>query len=284
VAEDEGNAIGGTPEGTDPIPDDPSPSRPWLARAREPAAPSPPDTCRFLATANADGTFGAAGDTVDEDHRCVALGDSAPQSARQQELVCLTAAHRNCPRFLRGTLLENSPVSPPAREPIAPAVIVASLVLVATIAASFGFLAVRGGLSVALANPSPGASQVAVVPAASVKPVATPSIASTPAPTPSGTPEPTPSSTPSATPAATPAVTPPPATATPRPSSDRYLLLSPCPSAPSCWLYTVRSGDNLVSIAHYFGVPLDTVYAMNPWARTTGLRAGQELRLPPPTR
>jgi LysM repeat protein len=46
----------------------------------------------------------------------------------------------------------------------------------------------------------------------------------------------------------------------------------------------VRSGDNLVSIARYFGVPLETVYRLNPWTRTSGLRAGQELILPPPTR
>jgi LysM repeat protein len=49
-------------------------------------------------------------------------------------------------------------------------------------------------------------------------------------------------------------------------------------------VYTVRSGDNVVSIARYFGVPLDTVYDLNPWLRGTGLRAGQKLILPPPTR
>jgi LysM repeat protein len=46
----------------------------------------------------------------------------------------------------------------------------------------------------------------------------------------------------------------------------------------------VRSGDNLASIAHYFGVSLDSIYALNPWARTTGLRAGQHLRITTPTR
>jgi hypothetical protein len=46
----------------------------------------------------------------------------------------------------------------------------------------------------------------------------------------------------------------------------------------------VRRGDNLFSIANYFGVPLRRVYAMNPWLENSGLRAGQELRLPPPTR
>ena len=58
----------------------------------------------------------------------------------------------------------------------------------------------------------------------------------------------------------------------------------PCPETPRCWIYRVRAGDNLYSIANCFGVSLDSIYARNPWARTQGLRAGQELRLPPPTR
>jgi spore germination protein YaaH len=82
----------------------------------------------------------------------------------------------------------------------------------------------------------------------------------------------------------TPAATPPAGTATPLPSSDRYALLEPCRDEPDCWIYTVRQGDNLVSIARYFGVPLEVVTERNPWTETTGLVAGQELRLPPPTR
>jgi hypothetical protein len=39
-----------------------------------------------------------------------------------------------------------------------------------------------------------------------------------------------------------------------------------------------------VSIANYFGIPRRTVYALNPWARDEGLRAGRKLILPPPTR
>jgi LysM repeat protein len=61
-------------------------------------------------------------------------------------------------------------------------------------------------------------------------------------------------------------------------------LLEPCPDEPRCWIYTTRRGDNLFSIANYFGVPLEAVYARNPWTRTESLRAGRELRLPPPTR
>ncbi len=49
-------------------------------------------------------------------------------------------------------------------------------------------------------------------------------------------------------------------------------------------MYTVRSGDNLYSIANYFGHSLSTIYRLNPWARDTRLKAGQELVLPPPRR
>jgi hypothetical protein len=65
-------------------------------------------------------------------------------------------------------------------------------------------------------------------------------------------------------------------------TSDRYAPA--CPDAPDCWIYKVRAGDNLVSIARYFGVSFETVTELNPWTQTTKLVAGQELRLPPPTR
>jgi hypothetical protein len=72
--------------------------------------------------------------------------------------------------------------------------------------------------------------------------------------------------------------------ASPRPTTGRYALLDPCPDRPRCWLYTVRSGDNLFSIGRYFGVPLEAVRRLNPWTRTQGIRAGQRLVLPSPTR
>ena len=59
--------------------------------------------------------------------------------------------------------------------------------------------------------------------------------------------------------------------------------MKPCPGTPDCYIYIVRSGDNLFSIAKYFGVPLKTVQAMNPWTKS-GLVAGKELRIPTPTR
>jgi LysM repeat protein len=57
----------------------------------------------------------------------------------------------------------------------------------------------------------------------------------------------------------------------------------PCPDAPDCFVYTVRSGDNLWSIARYFGVSLDAVYERNPGIQLAPLRPGMPVILPPPT-
>jgi len=60
-------------------------------------------------------------------------------------------------------------------------------------------------------------------------------------------------------------------------------LLTPCPSTSDCYVYVIRSGDNLYSIANYFGVSLNRVDAMNPWV-SNGLKVGRGLRIPTPTR
>jgi hypothetical protein len=90
------------------------------------------------------------------------------------------------------------------------------------------------------------------------------------------TPQPTPAPKPRATPAGT-AAYPPGATAS------RMKLLSPCTDKAKCYVYRIRSGDNLYSIANYFGVSLSTVKAWNAWT-ATGLKSGRDLRIPPPTR
>jgi LysM repeat protein len=299
VEDDEGGVAGGTADPNDAGRDAAGPSADleatpsWL-RGRIEGRSQPLEICRFLAAEDADGRFGPAMAGVDGSNRCLALGDPTPQSSRQQELVCLAAAHHNCPRYLRGLLLESTPPPAPRREPISAAVIGSSLLLVAAIAATFGFLAVRGGFGVELQSPSPrpavalsspaASPSVLVAPSASVEPsvALTSSPSPSPEPTPSPSPEPTPS--PSPEPTAAPTPRPPSATPTPQPTSDRFAVLTKCPSTPDCWIYVIRSGDNLFSIAHWFGVSLDRIYQMNPWARTSGLKAGQHLRIPTPTR
>ena len=260
----------------EPEPPDADPGRAWLARLDDRSLD--PNICPFL-RASVDGRLASPVESPDPSNRCAALSEAVPQSLRQQELVCLSSGHVNCPRYLRGAATATDTTAPTvrARSTLTTPIFVSLVILVMTISASAAFVMARGGLVLSGDLASPSAA--AIVATASPSISSTPSFSASPsvsvAPTPSATPLPTPSATPSATPAPTP-------TGTPR--SDRYKLLTACPNTPNCWIYTVRHGDNVFSIAHYFGVSTDSIYARNPWLKQTGLRAGQHLRLPPPTR
>jgi hypothetical protein len=247
-----------------------------------------PGVCPFLRAVRDDDLV-APIETPDAANRCAALREAVPQSLRQQELVCLESGHVNCPRYLRGAVVVAETPEPVVASgmTVTPAVLGSLVVLVMAFSLSVAFVMARGGMELATvlptASPAPSSTTVAVASVApTVVATAIPTAIPTapPTPSPSATPSPTPSPTP--TPTAKPTAKPTPK-ATPRPTSDRYALLRPCPGTPDCWIYRVRAGDNLFSIANYFGVSLDSIYAMNPWVRN-GLRPGQELRLPPPTR
>jgi hypothetical protein len=277
-------------------------SRPWLSVIDDRSLHA--WVCPFLRAVDVEDQVLAPIETPDVANRCAALSDPVPQSLRQQELVCLTSGHVNCPRYLRGavglnevesTVREGRSLRPavvlPGRPSVSPAILASLGVLVVAFFASVSFVVARGGLELsAAATPGPSSGGVAAVasatPSAEASPVAatpTPTAPPTPSPSAPPTPAPTPPPTPTPTPARTPQPTPEP-TPSPEPTSARYALLEACPNEPRCWIYTVRRGDNLFSIANYFGVSLEAVYARNPWTRTENLRAGQELRLPPPTR
>ena len=223
-------------------------------------------------------------------NRCASSGEPVPQSLRQQELVCLTSGHVNCPRFQRGTLDAPAPLATPVRlhlnrsVHVTPATAGAIAVFLVAFAISLGFMVANGGLALTAATtPTPTQAVLGAV-ETTPPPTATPTPEATPAPTPS--PSPAPTATPAPTPSATPIATPSPAPTskpTPRPTSGRYALLTPCPNQSGCWIYVIRSGDNLWSIARYYGVPLATVKAWNPWT-ANGLKVGRELRIPTPTR
>ena len=248
--------------------------------------------CPFLRSTDDQDHLDAPVESPDAINRCAALEDVVPQSLRQQELVCLTAAHVNCPRYLRGAVVAVDPAAAKARKTptMTPAMLGALGILAAAFTASVVFTFARGGLDLPVAarpgTTAPSSSAIAVVPSAS--PSATASVLVSAAPSTSAAPSdtPMPSTSPTAEPNVSLAPSPPPSptpTATPIPSSNRYALLTACPGKPDCWLYRVRSGDNLFSIAKYFGIPLATVKSLNPWT-ASGLKVGRDLVLPPPTR
>jgi hypothetical protein len=246
-------------------------------------------TCPFLRS-DAFGQLQPPNEWPDPANRCAALDEPQAPSARQQELVCLTVGHANCPRYLRGSLLaRQAALAVPRARTLTGAIFGAILVLIASSAASFAFVLSRGGLEIPVASPGvpgvavaspsaqPGPTTIAVAPSVE------PSIAPTPVPTTSVEPSMEPSESPQVAPSPQPTERPTPRP-TSRPTSNRFALLDPCPNRSNCYIYTIRAGDNLYSIAHYFGVSLQKVYELNPWTRTSGLRPGRQLILPTPTR
>jgi hypothetical protein len=242
--------------------------------------------CPFLRAIDEYGTLGLPVEAPHPANRCAALREAVPQSLRQQELVCLTSGHVDCPRYLRGSLTTTVAVKPASTSrAVTPAIGGALAILAIAFLVSLGFVVSNGGLvlkAVPVAAGSGGVVSGMETPAQAL--AATPS----PTPTPTATPRPTPS--PTATVTSTPTGTPIPTTTptvapnpTPRPTSNRYSLLRRCPGTPNCYLYVIRSGDNLYSIANYFGVPINTIQAWNPWI-ANGLTVGRPLRMPPPTR
>jgi hypothetical protein len=271
-------AVVAPPSVPDRSPVDVDPGRAWLSRLDDRSLD--PNTCPFLRAA-ADGALVVPIERPDPANRCAALAEAVPQSLRQQELVCLVSGHVNCPRYLRGAAVVETPTPVVRTGRTLTTPVFASLVLlVMAVSASAAFAFARGGIGLTAALPSPSATAVAVAvtpsPAAAVP---TPSASASPTPSLAITPSPSASLSPQTPAPATPKPTP-----APTPKSDRYKLLRACPGTPRCWIYRVRSGDNLYSIAKYFGVSQSSIYARNPSLKNSGLRAGQELRLPPPTR
>lgn len=270
--------------------------------------------CPFLRAVDSAGRVASPLPRPDAENQCTALGVPQAQSLIQQDLICLTAEHVSCPRFLRGSILaataEESGRSPRLSRPV----VAASMILVASIAASTTFVLARGGISLqaVAVTPGPAATEAAVASASpaptgpSISPVAVatptraasktptaapptpaPSPQPTPAPTAELTPQPTPRATPQPTPRATPGPTPTPvASRSPGTgSASRYAVLVACPNRPACYIYTVRQGDNLTSIVNWFGVSYTTVVRLNPWLRDPALiKEGDRLVIPPPTR
>lgn len=178
--------------------------------------------------------------------------------------------------------------------------IIAAIILVVALGAAFTFTTLRGGLS--LPGEGSGSSGIAAgsgAPSTSTAPGAlTPNPTVQPA---SGSPIPPGTATaaasprtpppPSAAPAPTPGPTTRPiATPTPGPVQTPSATLPPafaglaaCPNRTGCYLYRIRSGDNLTAVAQRFGVTLAALRAANPEIVDPSLiHVGDLIRIPVP--
>jgi hypothetical protein len=287
------------------VPTDPVGFATGSAVAGTPAAvpdqrPDDPRICPFLRTVDDEARLDPPLDVPHPLNRCAALREPVPQSLRQQELVCLTSGHVNCPRYLRGAVgIGQAPVRVRAQRSVdvTPATAGALAVLVLAFVASLAFVVGNGGIALTAAIPasSPSGEVLGAVETAPptteptvAPPSQTPNRTATPTATPAATASPVPTASPSPSASPTPTVVPtttpsPAAKPTSKPTSGRFALLTACPDQAGCWIYKVRRGDNLFSIAKYFGVPIATVRAWNPWVKD-GLVIGRALKIPTPTR
>jgi LysM domain len=63
-----------------------------------------------------------------------------------------------------------------------------------------------------------------------------------------------------------------------------YVRLDRCPDLPGCYLYVVRPGDRLSTLAGTFGITTTSILALNPQITDpNAIYSGQTLRLPGPT-
>lgn len=114
--------------------------------------------CPFLRSIDEGGALGLPVESPHPANRCAALGEAVPQSLRQQELVCLTSGHVNCPRYLRGsTPVDVVPVPAPVTRAVSAPIAAALAVFVAAFLVSIAFVVANGGLVLTAAAPTASA-------------------------------------------------------------------------------------------------------------------------------
>jgi len=268
--------------------------RPWSEPATANAGPM---RCHFLRSVGPDGRLVEAQRAAVPTHRCAAFGDPLPLSLRQQELVCLQRVHVSCPRYVRGTLLANESPSgqvnegPRKRLPILSIVGVGLVVLALLVVAT----SMLGLPPLGVGTTGPTSTYVVTQPPASPTATATVTAIASIQPSASLSAPPSPTLEPTASLGPTLAPTPAASSWPPGATASRMNLLVPCTGQANCYVYTVRGSgpppggngssvpDSLANIATFFGVSVNEINAMNPSA-SSGIHAGDKLKIPPPTR
>jgi hypothetical protein len=162
-------------ETAEPEPEPEAPTSLWSASAADQTTSLPwlqarsldDRICPFLRAVADDDSLGFPVEAPDPANRCASMREAVPQSLRQQELVCLTASHTNCPRYLRGAVVAGDVSTPRVRTKavLTPAISAALIILALSFGASVVFGLANGGLvmpSSALATrPATSASTVA---------------------------------------------------------------------------------------------------------------------------
>lgn len=150
--------------------------------------------------------------------------------------------------------------------------VIAVGILVAALVVALVFTSLRGGLSLPGGVPSAGTAGAGTATAGS-SPLVSPSPTLALSPSPSPIPSPSQTPPPIPTPSATPPPSVPPA----------FEGLEPCSDAPDCYIYRVRSGDNLTRIAERFGVTTTAIRKLNPEITDPSLiHVGDLIRIPLP--
>src|SRR4029079_5814480 len=114
--------------------------------------------CPFLRSLDDDRSLGRPVDVPDPVNRCASMSDPVPQSLRQQELVCLTSGHVNCPRYLRGARASTEPVVAAGAQVVTPAIAGSVVILVVAFLLSIAFVVANGGLTLTAAAAPPSSS------------------------------------------------------------------------------------------------------------------------------
>ena len=124
-------------------------ARPWSAADERSAKDW---VCPFLRAIDEDDRLGSPVEAPHPANRCVALRDPVPQSLRQQELVCLTSGHVNCPRYLRGSHGTTEPLArASATRTVTPATSGAIALFLVAFVASIVFVVANDGMTLEVA-------------------------------------------------------------------------------------------------------------------------------------